>query len=59
MDGTCVLSKSGRRKIDWMNRFPWRRSKNEGYTLEVEGDRMEVRLGDKKIWGVTANNIVD
>ena len=40
-----------------MNRFPWRRSKNQNYELRVEGDRMEVRLGEKTTWGVTASDI--
>lgn len=57
MDGSCVLSKSGRFKREWMNRFPWRRSKNQNYELRVEGDRMEVRLGEKTTWGVTASDI--
>ena len=53
VDGICVLSKSGPFKREWMNRFPWRRRKNNDYELHVKDDGMEVRLGEKTIWGVT------
>ena len=53
VDGICVLSKSGPFKREWMNRFPWRRRKNNDYELHVKDNGMEVRLGEKTIWGVT------
>ena len=53
MDGIFVPSKSGPFKKEWMNRFPWRRGKNNDYELHVNDDGMEVRLGEKTVWGVT------
>ncbi|CAN0071047.1 unnamed protein product [Laminaria digitata] len=59
VDGTCVLSKSGPFKREWMNRFPWRRRKNNDYQLHVKDDGMEVRLGGKRVWGVSADEMMD
>ena len=56
MDGTRVLSRSGRFSREWMNRFPWRRRKNNSYELHVEDDGMEVRLGEKVVWGLVAED---
>ena len=53
MTGIFVPSKSGPFKKEWMNRFPWRRGKNNDYELHVKDDGMEVRLGEKTVWGVT------
>lgn len=58
MDGTRVLSKSGRFSREWMNRFPWRWSRNMSYELHVKDDGIEVRLGERVLWGVTADDMM-
>ena len=58
LDGACVLEKSGPYKREWMNRFPWRRRKDSDYQLHVQDDGMEVRLGERTIWGVTADDMM-
>ena len=59
MDGICVLSKSGPYRREWMNRFPWRRRKDDDYELFVTEEGMEVHLREKTIWGVTAADVKD
>ena len=59
VDGICVLSKSGPYKREWMNRFPWRRRKDDGYELYVTEEGIEVQLEEKKVWGVSAADMTD
>eukprot|EP00904_Undaria_pinnatifida_P008313 jgi/Undpi1/4611/HiC_scaffold_18.g07965.m1 len=59
VDGTTVLSKSGKMAWDWMNRLPWTRPRDDGYEVHVTDVGIEVRLGERKIWGVTANDLQD
>lgn len=58
VDGTKVLSKSGRHKHEWRNRLRWRRKKSEDYELHVVEDGIEVRLGEKTVWGIAADHIM-
>ena len=55
VDGTMVLSKSGRLAWDWMNRLPWMRPRDEGYQVHVTDAGIEVRLEEKAVWGITAD----
>lgn len=52
VDGTTVLSRSGSCKWEWVNRFPWRWSKNENYELYVTEDGFDVKLGERRVWGL-------
>ena len=53
VDGVCVLSKSGKYRWEWLNRFPWRRRRSSDYEVSATPDGMEVTLGGKLIWGAT------
>ena len=55
VDGATVLSKSGRLEPDWMNRLPWMRPTDEGYQVHVTESGMDVRLGERTVWGIKAN----
>lgn len=57
MDGECVLAKSGRHKWEWLNRSPWRRRKDERYEVHVVEDGLEVRLGERTVWGATSADL--
>lgn len=57
MDNKCVISKAGHRRLEWMNRFPWQRRKDDGYELRATGDGLEVKRGGKTIWGLTASDL--
>ena len=54
VDGTTVLSKSGQFKWEWLNRLPWTRPKDDGYEVHATETGMEVRLGERTVWGITA-----
>eukprot|EP00904_Undaria_pinnatifida_P008320 jgi/Undpi1/4618/HiC_scaffold_18.g07972.m1 len=43
VDGTNVLSKSGRFAFDWMNHLPWQRPTDDGYEVHVVQDGIEAR----------------
>eukprot|EP00904_Undaria_pinnatifida_P012930 jgi/Undpi1/8768/HiC_scaffold_25.g11230.m1 len=51
VDGVRVLSKSGDLKPDFLNRFPRRRRKDDGYEVRVTADGIEVQLNGKTVWG--------
>ena len=55
MDGLKVASRSGSNKREWVNRFPWRRRKNKDDELYVTEEGFEVKLGERRIWGIAAN----
>ena len=55
MDGLKVASRSGSNKRERVNRFPWRRRKNKDYELYVTEEGFEVKLGERRIWGIAAN----
>eukprot|EP00904_Undaria_pinnatifida_P008318 jgi/Undpi1/4616/HiC_scaffold_18.g07970.m1 len=55
VDGTNVLSKSGRFAFDWMNHLPWQRPTDDGYEVHVVQDGIEVRLGERVVWGMNNN----
>ena len=60
VDGATVLSKSGNRKLEFLNWFPWRRPRNDGYEAHVTPDGIEVRLEGETVWGgAAAFNIRD
>ena len=53
MDGTVVLSKFGPHIWDWVNRF--HRPKDDGYKLQVTDTGIEVRLEERTVWSVAAD----
>eukprot|EP00904_Undaria_pinnatifida_P008324 jgi/Undpi1/4621/HiC_scaffold_18.g07975.m1 len=55
VDGTNVLSKSGRLAFDWMNHLPWQRPTDDGYEVHVVQNGIEVRLGERVVWGMNNN----
>lgn len=59
VDGIKVLSRSGPHSYEWRNRLRWMRDKREDYELHVMEDGVQVRLGEKTVWGVTPDHIMD
>ena len=48
-----LLSKSGPHRWDWVNRF--HRPKDDGYKLQVTDTGIEVRLEERTVWSVAAD----
>ena len=55
MDGLKVAPRSGSNKRECVNRFPWRRRNNKDYELYVTEEGFEIKLGERRIWGIAAN----
>ena len=51
MDGVTVLAKSGDRKVEFFNTFPWRRPRDDGYEAHITPHGVEVQLQGKTVWG--------
>ncbi|CAN0216717.1 unnamed protein product [Laminaria digitata] len=57
-DGTPVLAKLGNHRWKFLNRFPWRRPRNDGYEVHVADSGIEVQPRGKTIWGITAGDLM-
>lgn len=51
VDGSCVLSKSGSHRWEWLNKLKCRRN-SSGYCIRVVETGMEVQVRNEKVWGV-------